>query len=171
MRLFRRICASLIIIFILSGGSCSCEKDPGSVGYTQDEERVNKLRYQAEQRKKFAGSDLHDYAVELTRKTFTELFPDKNTDDYEIDVTKEDPTEEETEESDKERIAELFRTGNFTVSVLSKDGVPSFSTDERDRLMTAFAELRFTVVINLSGFWEDDYIIEGEIHTVPRPMY
>ncbi len=51
-----------------------------------------------------------------------------------IDVTKENPSEEETEESDKERIAELFRTGNFTVSVLSKDGVPSFSTDERELL-------------------------------------
>ena len=100
-----------------------------------------------------------------------ELFPDKNIDDYEIDVTKEDPTEEETEESDKERMAELFRTGNFTVSVLSKDGVPVFSTDERDLLMTAFAKLQFTAVINLSGFWEDDYIIEGEIHTEPRPMY
>ena len=52
-----------------------------------------------------------------------------------IDVTKKVPTEEETEESDKERIAELFRTGNFTVSVLSKDGVPFFSTDERNLLM------------------------------------
>lgn len=171
IRLFRRICALAIIICILCGGACGCEKDTGPVGYTQDEERVNKLRYQAEQRKKFAGSELHDYAVDLTRKIFTKLFPDKNIDDYEIDVTKENPTEEETEESDKERIAELFRTGNFTVSVLSKDGVPSFSTDERDLLMKAFAELQFTAVINLSGFWEDDYIIEGEIHTEPRPMY
>lgn len=67
IRLFRRICALAIIICILCGGACGCEKDTGPVGYTQDEERVNKLRYQAEQRKKFAGSDLHDHAVDLTR--------------------------------------------------------------------------------------------------------
>ncbi|MBP5604824.1 MAG: hypothetical protein J6X60_04700 [Ruminiclostridium sp.] len=169
----KRVAALLIVPCLICSFLSACVPDkPVSVtGYADEKRRQYQLEHDAQMRAEFASSKLHEYSVELTRTIFTALFPEKDISNYMIDVTKDRPDEKEIEDVSDERAAELFRTGNFTVSILSGEGVGLLTNEERDAIMQEFAERKFTVVLNLSGYWEDDYITDGEIHIEPIPMY
>ena len=174
MRSVRKHLTALLLISCLACMSlCACEPEKPAVTteFADEAQRREQLAYDAEMRRRFASSKLREYAVGLTETIFKELFPEKDIGNYEIDVSKDRPDEEEVSEVSDERAAELFRTGNFTVSILSREGTDLLTDAERDAIMQAFAERKFTVVISLTGFWEDDIITHGEIHIEPRPMY
>ncbi|MBP5606329.1 MAG: hypothetical protein J6X60_12455 [Ruminiclostridium sp.] len=169
----KKVTALLVVssLVCLLFSACVPEKPVSVTEFADEEQRLYQLKHDAEMRAKFASSKLHEYSVSFTETIFTTLFPEKDILDYKIDVTKDSPDDEEIEEVSDERAAELFRTGNFTVSILSNEGTDPLTNTERDMIMQAFAERKFTVVLNLSGYWEDDYITDGEIHTEPKPMY
>lgn len=172
----KRIIAACLIGLLAMAVLCACEpEDPARIAAASSEraEREERIRFEAVQRGKFADSDLRKFAEQYTVDVFREIFPDKDPADYDISVSKNAPTVEETAElnGDEEHAFELFRTGNFMINFIKHDNVPIMTNEERDVIMKAFADRKFTCVIILSNFWEDDYIIDGEIHIDPRPMY
>lgn len=174
--MIKRIISACLIVMLTMTALCACvPEDPAKIAAASSEraEREERKRFEAEQRGKFAGSDLRKYAEQYTVDVFKEIFPDKDPADYDISVSKDAPTIEETAvlNGDYDLAFEMFRTGNFMINFINHDNVPIMTNEERDTIMKAFADRKFTCVIILSNFWEDDYIVDGEIHIDPRPMY
>ena len=169
-----KILLTAVLCLLLSG--CG-QETPSQSGTTAPDPVLDSViernRDAARRRGEFAESELHEYAVSYFTDLLTELFPERDIGNFEVSVMDNVPSDEMLEplNGDNDRAFELLRTSNFDVEITHTDDEPDLTYDERDAIMQALADKRFTVHLIFAEFYEWDYITDGEIRSEPIPGY
>ncbi len=132
-------------------------------------------RAKAERQQKFEQSAMHTIYMFHSENIINAALPDRNG-DIEISIKKDAPEDKEFAEPNGdpevayEEGYELFKSGNFNVSLTPPDGAAPFTEDEKTAVMQAFSEKGFTVHIYFYGDSTNKYYLtNGEIHIEPIP--
>lgn len=168
----------MAIIFAVAGlGITACvqspadSRDPQAVS-AEEEARRERLQEAAELRAKLQKSELKTYTLNYLQALFAEVYPDVNLSGVEFAIEKNKPTQEEVDplNGDEEKAFQLMRDADFTISIMKSDGTPCIPQEERKAFLNALGERGFTAHVEL-GFYEYEYIVGGEVHVEPKPMY
>ncbi|MBR4344608.1 MAG: hypothetical protein IKP88_18225 [Lachnospiraceae bacterium] len=165
-----------LIISVMCLALCACNKTPTEDNTVtlspEEQEKYDKLHEARMRRVDFENSELKTYSENYILDIVKDVFPDKNTDSIKIVIQKEFPTEEDIKAlgGDTDKAFELFKTGDFTISVTQLDYSPFFTEEERVQFMDALGERGFTAHVEM-GYYEYAYLVNGEVHLEPKPMY
>lgn len=167
---------TLLAALCIALGGCGLTEPPSETSVTVDEalERMKEQNRDAARRRgEFAESELHEYAVGYLTDLLTEIFPERDISRFEVLVEYDVPSDEMLAalNGDTDRAFELLLTANFKIGIYHSEDEPELTEDDRDRIMEALSERRFTARLVFDEFYTWNTLTDGEINIEPIPAF